>query len=438
VRNTAYFKDFLKYTSLNIIAMISMSLYILVDTFFISMALGPYGLAALNFALPVFGIVFGCGLMLGIGGATKYTIFINQDKKTEANGVFTITIMLMLGFSVLFVVSGIFFANSITAFLGAGGEVFSMSRDYVQILLIFAPALLINGVLVCFVRNDGAPKLAMLVMSANSLANIGFDYILIIQNEMGMFGAALATGLANIAGLLILSVYFIARKNNFKLKRQKFSGAISMRIFATGLPSFITEVSVSIVMIVFNLLIYGLSGNIGVAAFGVIANILIVIIAIYNGIAQGIQPLVSKFFGSGNMPIAKLMLRYALILMVSISAAVYLAVLFGANYITNIFNPQGNEMLQYLATTGMRIYFAGGIFAGFNIVLAMYFTSTQNPRPAHIISLLRGFIVILPLAFLLSSAGGITGVWFAFPITELFVCAIGCILYMRHKMRHAP
>ena len=426
-------EEFAKYTSLNIIAMVSVSFYILVDTFFISWGLGAYGLAALNFAIPVWGIIMGCGLMLGIGGATKYAVLKSQNETAGANRVFTNTIILMLIFSSLFVALGVFFADSVTAILGTGSEVFHMSRAYLQILLLFSPMILVNTVLVCFARNDGAPRLAMLVMVSNSFVNIGLDYIFIIQQEMGMFGAALATGLANTIGVVILVTYFIWGNISFRLVRCKITKSITFGIFATGLPSLVAEASISVVMVAFNIVIFGLSGNIGVAAFGIIANILIVVTAIYNGIAQGIQPLISKYHGSRDMAKVKRILLYALILTAIISAVIYASVFLGANQIANIFNSAQNELLQNLAVAGIRIYFAGAIFAGFNIIITMYFTSIENPRPAHIISMLRGFIIILPLVFLLSSIGGIAGVWYTFPITELVVCGVGIVLYMRGR-----
>jgi Na+-driven multidrug efflux pump len=335
----------------------------------------------------------------------------------------------MLVFSVIFVMLGVFLSDTITRVLGADGDVFPMSLEYLRVILIFAPVIIANSVIVSFMRNDGAPKLAMLVMATNSLANIALDYVFIIWQDMGMFGAALATGIANIIGLFIIAAYIIRGKNGFRLIYCKISKAITLGIFATGLPSLITEFSISIVMIVFNILIYGLIGNVGVAAFGVIANTLIVIIAMYNGIAQGIQPLVSTYYGRGNMQITKLVLRYALILLAAISALIYSAVFFGAEQIVSIFNSERNEVLQSLATSGMRLYFAGGLFAGFNIIIAIFFTSTERPRPAHVISLLRGFVVILPLVFLLSRIAGITGVWLTFPITELVVSVVGCGVY---------
>jgi len=428
-------REFAKYTLLNVIAMISLSCYILADTFFISWQLGAYGLAALNFAVPVFGIVFGVGMMLGIGGATKYAILKSQNDNVAANKVFTNTAIITAVFAVIFTICGVLFVNFIARAFGASGEVLKMTRAYLRVILLFSPVFLVGNMLICFTRNDGSPKLAMVAMLCSSLLNIAFDYLFIVMLDMGMFGAALATGLAHTIGLMVISSYVISGRNGFSLARIAVSWKVVRNIFATGMPLFISEVSISVVMIVFNIIMFGLEGNIGVAAFGVIANILIVIVSIYNGIAQGVQPLISKYHGAQNSAMVRRILRYALVLVAGASIAIYAGVFFGANWIAEIFNAEQNALLQSLAVSGMRVYFAGIIFAGFNIVMAIYFTSTENPRPAHVISVLRGFVVILPLVFVLAQLGGVAGVWFAFPVAELVVSGVAyaIILFSRRR-----
>jgi putative MATE family efflux protein len=436
LKNQKYVKEFTKYTSSNIIAMLFVSSYILADTFFISWAMGAYGLAALNFGVPAFGFVQGSGFMLGIGGATLYNIKKNQGDDKGANQVFTNTILLMLGFILFFVVAGQFFSPNITRLLGTDEAIFEMTRIYVQVILLFAPVMMTNMVLGCFMRNDGAPRLAMFAMAGNNMANILLDYVFLIRMELGMLGGALASGLATFVSLFMFLIYFLMKKNGFHLIRCKPTIKSTKGIFAVGFPAFITEASVSVVMITFNIIILSISGNVGVAAFGVIANIFIVVIAIYNGLAGGVQPLISKYHGRNESKYVHLMLRYALLLVVSISATVYLGLFFGANPIVGIFNSEQNPYFQQLAVSGLRIYFAGIVFVGFNIVLTTYFASIENVRPAHGISLLRGFIVILPMVFLLSQLGGITGVWLSFPLAELVVSGIGCVMFAYYRKRY--
>jgi putative MATE family efflux protein len=437
LKNKKYIKEFTKYTSSNIIGMMSVSCYILADTFFVSRAMGAYGLAALNFGIPAFGFVQGVGFMLGIGGATLYNIKKNQGDDKGANQVFTNTILLMLGFILFFVICGQFFSNSITRLLGTDDAIFEMTRTYVHVILLFAPIMMTNMVIGCFMRNDGAPRLAMVAMAGNNMANILLDYVFLIRMELEMLGAAMASGLATLVSLFMFFIYFLMKKNGFHLIRCRLTRETTRRIFGVGLPAFVTEISVSVVMITFNIIILRLSGNIGVAAFGVIANIFIVVISIYNGLGGGTQPLISKYHGRGEPELVQLMLRYALLLVVGISTTVYLGLFFGANQIVGIFNSEQNPFFQQLAVSGLRIYFAGVVFVGFNIVLTTYFASIENVRPAHWISILRGLVVILPMVFLLSHLGGITGVWLSFPLAELIVSGIGCLMYAHYRKRSA-
>jgi putative MATE family efflux protein len=435
MKNTNCFKEFVKYTSLNILGMIGLSCYILADTFFVSKGLGANGLTALNLAIPIYSFINGSGLMLGMGGATKYSILKSQDKAQEASRTFTNTILFTLSLSIVFLFIGIFVSGGITRLLGADEVVFNMSKTYLQVLLLFAPMFMLNNVLLCFVRNDGAPQLSMLAMIGGSLSNIILDYVFIFPCKMGIFGAVFATGLAPIVSMLILSPYFIRKRNQFHLTKCRLSWHLVGNIISSGLPSLITEASSGIVIIVFNKIILGLQGNIGVAAYGVIANLSLVVISIYTGVAQGIQPLISRSYGAGNRKNIQQILRYALTTMLTVSVVVYSCVFFGADIIANIFNSENSVLLQNLAVTGLKIYFTACVFAGFNIVLSVYFTSTEHARPAHIISLLRGFIIIIPMTFLLSSLGGMTGVWFTFPTTEVIVAIIGLLLYLLTKRK---
>ncbi len=423
------FRDFAKYASLNVMGMIGLSCYILADTFFVSKGLGTNGLTALNLAIPIYSFIHGSGLMIGMGGGTKYSIQKSQKNHEAANRIFTNAVCLTAVFAAFFVLVGIFFSGTIISLFGANDSVFDMSKTYLQVILLFAPAFLMNNVLLCFVRNDGAPQLSMAAMIGGSLSNVVLDWVFIFPCQMGIFGAVFATGLAPIISMLILSPHFIRKKNQFHFTKCKPKGKLFAGILSSGIPSLVTEVSSGVVMIVFNSIILHLEGNVGVAAYGVIANLSLVVIAIYTGIAQGIQPIISRNYGVKNLGNVHATMRYALITMLLFSVVIYMVVLFGAWQIADIFNSEQNAMLQNIATEGLRLYFTACPFAGFNVIISMYFTSTERPRPAHVISILRGFLVIIPMAFLLSWIGKIHGVWCAFPATELLVAVIGLLFF---------
>lgn len=428
-------KEYTKYALFNVLGMFGLSCYILADTFFVAKGLGSNGLAALNLAIPIYSFIHGSGLMLGIGGATRYSIAKSQGQADRMNRIFSHTVFSMCILSMIFLAAGILGADTITRLLGADDAIFSMCRTYLQVLLLFSPLFMLNDVILCFVRNDGAPQLAMVSMLAGSFSNILLDYVFIFSFRMGIFGAVLATGFAPAIGLTVQSTFFIQKKNCFRLVKCPPRLQLLGQIFSTGIPSLITELSSGIVIMAFNAIILGLMGNIGVAAYGIIANLSIVVIALYTGIAQGIQPLLSRSYGAGNDRDVQSVFKYALYTVILLSGIVYLGVFLGADWLASVFNSEGDRTLQAIAVDGMRLYFTACVFAGSNIIFSIYCTSTDNPRPASILSVLRGFLLILPMAFVMSRLWGMTGLWLAFPTTELSAAILGIFLLQHSGKR---
>ena len=391
--------------------------------------LGTNGIAALNIAIPVYSFIHGSGLMLGIGGGVLFSSARGAGEYKNSEKFYSLTVMLGILFAAIFVLLGIFCSRNIASLLGGNNETLEMSATYIKVLLLFSPAFLLNNITVAFVRNDGAPSLAMAGMLVGSFSNIILDYIFIFPCNMGIFGAVFATCLAPIISLCVISAHFIKKKNNFKICKVKAEKSIFGKIVVCGVPSLVNEISSGIVIIVFNIIMLEIAGNTGVAAYGIIANISLVVLSIYTGIAQGIQPLVSKYYGGGNMINLKKILKYAIVSCALISAVVYFIIFFGADGIASVFNKEADAGLQSIAADGMKIYFTGCIFAGINIIISIYFTASGGEKKGNAISLLRGFIIIIPTALLLSQIFNINGLWSAFPITEGIVAVIGIMMY---------
>lgn len=430
MKKKSIFNDFLKYVSLNILGQAAFSCYTLADTFFVSASLGANGITALNLAFPIFCLINGTGLMIGMGGGTRYSILKSREDDEKANQVFTSAICVAACAALVYVFFGAFLSGTVAKMLGADSTVFDMTNTYLKVMLLFAPAFIVNHLFQCFVRNDGNPSLSMAAMIAGSFSNVVLDYIFIFPLHMGIFGAIFATGLAPVISMTILSSYFIRKKNRFHFVKVLPKAKMVFEILSSGVPSFVTETTSGIVMLVFNFIILGLEGNTGVAAFAVITVISLVIVAIYTGLSQGIQPIISLNHGAGNPSNVKSILKYALITVLILSSVIYTIIFFGASQLVSIFNSENNHILQTLAVTGLRLYFLACPFIGFNIVTATYFTSTERPHPAQIISLLRGFFVLIPMAFLLSALLKMTGVWCAYPLTEFIVAWVGVMLYV--------
>ncbi len=424
-------RQFLKYTTLSILGTMGISCYILADTFFIAQGLGTDGLAALNLAIPVYNFIYGTALMLGMGGAIKFAILKSQGNQNQINTVYTNTIYLAVIFSAVFILLGIFGSGTLARLLGAEGVVFEMTKTYLKWLLIFSPAFIINDIFLCFLRNDEAPQLSMIAMLIGSFSNIVLDYIFIFPMGMGILGAVLATGASPVVGIILMSQHWKTKKNSFHLAKEKMNLGVVKQNLSLGFPSLIGQVAPGITMIVFNFLILSLEGNTGVAAYGVIANISIVIIGVFNGIAEGVQPLVADSYGNGNRKEIKSLHKYSMIMMAVIAIVIYVLIYVFADPITSIFNSEQSMKMQELAVIGLKLYFTSMIVAGYNIIITVFFTSTERVLPAQVLTLLRGIVLIVPLSFLMAKIWGMNGIWMTFPVTELVVAMIGCMLYRR-------
>ncbi|SFH56712.1 putative efflux protein, MATE family [Tindallia magadiensis] len=423
--------DFVKYASLNMVAMLGVSIYILADTYFISKALGDIGLTALNFAIVIFALIQGVGLMIGIGGAIDFSLKKSEDNEAEKTS-FQDALFIGAFFSSVFLLVGFFFTTQLSLFLGAKGEVLGLTKTYVSTILVFSPFFILNNIALAFARNDNAPRLAMIAMIVSSCSNIILDYLLMFPLSMGIFGAALGTGLSALISLSVLTIYLKDNHRSFRLNKCKLEVKKLVRIMVLGLPACVTELASAITLFTFNLVILKIAGNIGVAAYGIIANVAIVAIALFTGLAQGIQPLVSNYYGKSDRHGLRTILKYSLFTAFLLAIAMYFIIFMYSTNIISVFNGQGNEVLATIAETGLIIYFTGFVFAGINIVLISFFSATSNTDKALLISMLRSSLILIPAVVLLSFRFGIYGVWVSFVMTELSVTMFLVISHRRY------
>ena len=387
--------EFGHYAAMNILGMIGISCYILADTYFVAQGLGSLGLAALNIAIPAYNLMNGIGLMLGVGAATQYTIARAQNDRRQADSVFTHTAALGL-----------------------------------RMLWCFGPFFVMNNVLLAFTRNDGAPTVAMCGMIAGSLFNIVFDYIFIFPCGLGMFGAALATGFSPFVSILVLLTHLRRPSRGFHLVKTPLRVSRVPSLCAPGLSSLIGEIASGVVLLLFNLVLLRLSGNTGVAAYGVVANLALVGIAVFTGLCTGIQPLVSRSSGLGDREQLRRLFRWGICTALGIAAVLCVSVFLGAEPLTAVFNSEHDPQLAAYAESGLRIYFTGFLFAGVNMVTAAFFSASDKTVQGFVLSLLRGVIAVPPILFPLAWALGVDGVWLTFPMVEL-VTAVAALVWAR-------
>lgn len=412
-------RTFARYMSLNILGMLGMSGYILADTFFVSSRLGSDGLAALNLAISVFGFINGLGMMLGIGGATRYAICKAREDDREANASFTLSLVAGIGAGVVLVLFGLLFSRPLAGLLGAEDRILPMCAVYLRTAFLFAPFFILNHILVAFVRNDGSPKLAMTAMLVGSLSNIVLDYLFLYPLNMGIFGAALATGTAPIIGIAISSIHIFSGRCQFKAVPTGLSLRKMAAVAGLGIAAFINEFSSGITLVVFNLLVMHAAGTIGVAAYGVVANLALVVLSVFTGIAQGSQPLLSHAYGMQDLSVVRRVYHMALLLASALGLLALGAALLFPAQLVSLFNSEGNAALQAIAEPGLKLYFIGFLFVGFNFVSAALLGATEQAGASFRVSFFRGCLGIVPAACLFAFLFGMTGIWLAFPAVEL-------------------
>lgn len=427
-------KRFAKYVSQNILGMVGMSAYILADTFFIAKAVGADGITALNLVLPIYSLIFAIGAMIGVGSAIRFTIEKNQSG--EKSHYFFNAIFFATAVSAVFMFVGGVFPDRLMAALGGDSRIVEVGTEYTRIFMLFTPFFMYNHICNAFVRNDGAPTVAMAATLFSSLFNIVMDYVLMFPLGMGMVGASLATACSPITGVAICGFHFLSKKNTVSFKAVKPSFKKLYRSCQLGVSAFVGEFSSGVTTAVFNTLILGLAGNIGVAAYGVVANTALVAVSFFNGISQGAQPLLSEYYANRKSRSLKSVLFMSLATSVVISAAIILTVNIFAVEISNVFNSDGIEELTDYAVHGLKIYYIGFLFAGINIVGTGALSAIDSPSWAFAASVMRGFAVITVCAVLMSRLFGMTGVWAAFPAAEfitLFVTAAALITQKKKK-----
>lgn len=422
-------RTFFRYIFFNILSTLGVSVYILIDTYFISKGMGSDGLTALNLCLPVFNFINGFGLMLGMGGGSRFSMLYCRTERSETDKIYTNAFYAALGVSALFVLIGVFFSRQAAALLGADSSVFDMAHGYLRTVLLFSPAFILNHLLVCFMRNDGAPRLAMAGVLGSSLANIILDYVFIFRLDLGMEGAALATCISPLISMAIMSAHFVTGWNAFRLRCIRPSRGILHKIVPLGLHAFVTECSGGVVLIVFNFVIYRLRGNTGIAAYGVIANLGIVFTAIFTGLSSGVQPLMCKHHSRHRDAASGYLLRLSVKTALVLSFIAYAVVHLKTAELVSVFNGQGSAQLSDIAVNGMRLYFLFMPFMGINSVFSVYFSSCEKPGISQLISLLRGILLVVPLAFVFFAMRSMNGIWLTVPIAELLTAVTAIVIY---------
>ncbi len=425
-------KSFFQYLIPTLIGMSLMSVNIVVDGIFVGHGVGSVALAGVNVAVPVFSIILSIALLIGVGGGAVYSMTIGRGELEHAKRIFTTSfVILTLVTSVVAIVSYLFKEN-LAYFFGANDETLPYVLEYMKVLLIFSLFVAWESALSIFVRNDGNPNLAMVGLIVTSILNIGLNYYMVFILKLGVTGAALATVIATIAGLLVLMTHFLNKKGHLKFVKIKYEFKDISRIASIGFPSFVSEMGMGVFVIGYNIAIAHYAGTNGLAAFSVINYLHTFMFLVFIGIGSSIQPMISYYYGAQLFNHIKETIKIAEKTAVGLGALFLVIGFFGADLFVSMFGVT-SEAITELAVTGIRLFFIGYLFMGINFIYLTYFQAIGYVKPSLWITLFRGFILLIIMLLVLPRLFGINGVWLALPVAEA-VMAFVLIFFARQHV----
>jgi putative MATE family efflux protein len=423
---------FMHYALPSVLGMLAISSASIIDGLFVGNYVGAEGLAAINMSIPVFSLLFGLGLMLAIGSSVITGKLIGEGDKTSASLMFTKTIIAMVVLSVSLVTILYLNIENILRLFGSTDELLGLATLYLSYLLIFIPFLMVGIVLDYFVKIDNRPGLAFGALLLSALINIVLDWYLIVHLEQGVLGAALATGISQMALILVLLPHFFSKKANIRFVKPIGSWFAIIKAGFNGASEFVNETSVGITTVIFNYIMIKSFGVDGVAAYTVVNYILWISIMVSFGVSDALQPIISKNFGAKKPKRVEAFLKYAFISVALVGMFVSVAVLFLPEQIVDMFLEQKDKNAIEIILIFLAFVWPAFLFNGPNMVISAYFTAMHKPLQSAIIAFSRSlvfpvlFILVLPLIV------GDKGIYLAIPFAELFTFVIALIFFKKY------
>lgn len=429
----------IRFTIPSIAMMIFTSIYGVVDGFFVSNFAGKTPFSAVNLILPFLMILATVGFMFGTGGTAIVAKTFGEGNKEKANEYFSLFIYVAFALGIVFAILGIAFIRPISALLGAEGELLEDCVVYARVILIALPFYVLQLLFQSFFPAAEKPQLGLAVTVLSGVTNMVLDAVLVIllPQEYKLVGAAIATAMSQFVGGVIPLIYFF-RKNSsiLRLGKTKFDGRAILKACTNGSSEFMSNVSMSVVGMLYNIQLLKYAGENGVAAYGVMMYVSMIFSAAFIGYSIGVAPVISYHNGAQNYKESKGLFRQSLIIIGIFGISMVLAAEITALPLSKIFVGYDAELLS-LTVSGYRIFAVSFIFMGFAIFSSGFFTALNDGLTSALISFLRTLVFQTAAVMLLPLLWGIDGVWISIVVAEAMAVVISAVfLAIRQKDYH--
>lgn len=430
------YKKLLRFVFPCIIMMIVTSIYSIVDGFFVSNCVGKNAFAAVNLIMPVLMALSAFGFMIGTGGSALVAFTLGEGRKQKANEIFSMLILAEFLFGAVVTVAGFIFMPQIAKALGAGPLVMEDCVRYGRIGILTIAFFMMQNSFQSFLVTAEQAKMGLIVSVACGLTNMTLDFFLVYVWHLGVTGAALATGISEILGALIPLVYFI-RKNNslLRLVKPRLDGRALRRACSNGISEMLTNLSASVVGMLYNIQLLKLAAENGVAAYGVIMYVSFIFMAVFFGYSVGVNPVIGYHYGAGNGAELRNILKKSLVFTSVAAVAMTLAALVLASPLSSLFVGY-DGVLKAMTANGMRLYSLAFLLCGFNIFGSAFFTGLNNGKISAIISFLRTLVIQVACIFLLPLFLKLNGIWLSVLVAEGLTLFVTVSLLIAYRKRY--
>lgn len=431
------YKKLLRFTLPSIIMMIFTSIYGVVDGFFVSNFVGKTPFAAVNFIIPFLMILGAIGFMFGAGGSALISKTIGEGTPEKAKSLFSMFVYVSAACGILLAVLGILFLRPIAAFLGAEGTMLDDCVTYGRIIVLAMPTYILQYEFQSFFVTAEKPQLGLAVTIAAGVTNMILDALLVAIIPLGLIGAAIATALSQCVGGIIPLIYF-SRPNSslLRLTKTKIDVKSLRKACSNGSSELMSNISMSIVSMLYNVQLIRYAGQDGIAAYGVLMYVNMIFLAAFIGYSVGTNPVIGYHYGAGNHHELKSLLRKSLIIIGAFSLLMLIAAESLAKPLATIFVGYDQELLD-LTLQGFIIFSFSFLFAGIAIFGSAFFTALNNGLISALISFLRTLVFQVSAVMILPLLWGINGIWISVVVAE-WMAAIATVAFLinRKKQYH--
>ena len=430
------YKKLLRFVLPSIVMMIFTSIYGVVDGLFVSNYAGKTSFAAINLIMPVIMGISALGFMMGTGGSALVAKTLGEGDKEKANDYFSMIVTSTIIGGIILSIIGEIFTPQLARMIGADETMINDSVTYGRVLFASLTAFMLQNVFQSFLVTAEKPNLGLLVTVLAGLTNMVFDYLMVGVFRWEVVGAGIATAMSQIVGGIVPLIYFM-RKNNslLRIKKFKFDGMALLKVCANGSSELMTNLSISIVNMLYNLQLMKLAGKNGVAAYGTIMYVNFVFIAIFLGYSIGTAPIVGYHHGAGNTDELKNLFGKSLKLVGIFGVCLTVLAMFLSGTLSKIFVGYDEELFE-MTSNAFRIYAISFLVCGFNIYASSFFTALNNGIISAVISFMRTLVFQILAVLILPILFGLNGIWLSITVAEVLSLIVTITFLVKNKEKY--